>query len=291
MDQKELIIHKKLRFASLQFIFAHRYVLDSAWRDDPIPPWNALIYIIKGRISLTIHNNTSMVTENSIISLTQFQHHNLHIPAGETAEVIICCFKADCENEITGQPESVLKYMNIPNMIKIHNPSAAERLFRELVNTDHAKNPSDIFKRIENTARLMRLLAEISSAEIILPQKNGFDFSDTITFIDRYYCQEKITIDMLAQRLNVSPAHFMREFKKKYGISCKQYIKQKRINHTLDMLRGSDAPISEIARMCMFDSPAYMSELIKRTTGMSPTKYRETFKKTQNGGISRTPPA
>lgn len=276
MTERELIISDKLRFTAVELIFAHRYTLDSSWRDDPIPPWNALIYIIRGSIRLTVHNTAMIADDDCLISLAQFQYHDMYIREGETADVMICCYRADCGSEAEGKTGSALGYIHIPNIIRPEHNECAElkQLFSELVRADSAETASDIFGRVEKMARLIRRIAELSQPEIRQDKRGGFDFSDTLSFIDRYYCQEKLTISKLSARLNVSEAHFMREFKKKYGISCKKYIQLKRINKALEMLRGSDASVSDIAQQCMFDTGSYMSELIKRETGMSPTEYR-----------------
>lgn len=275
MTNEELIIHDKLRFTSVGLVFAHRYVLDSSWRDDPIPPWDALIYIIRGRISLTIHNKTVLANEGSIITLARFRYHEMHVKRGETAEVIICCFSAAFRDEVSGKRESALEYIRVPDVTAAANRAEAERRFSELVSLDKACSASDIFKRSAKTAELLLWLTELSEARIGESAGGGFDFADTLSFIDRYYCEKNITIDMLARRVSVSSAHFMREFRKKYGISCKRYIQLKRINRALEMLVSSKASVSEISQACMFDNSSYMAELIKRETGMSPTEYRK----------------
>ena len=83
-----------------------------------------------------------------------------------------------------------------------------------------------------------------------------------------------ITITELAQRLNLDRTYFSYIFKKKMGISPKEYLLNHRMNTAASLIKNKDISISSVARSVGYSDLYIFSKMFKRHFGVSPTGYR-----------------
>ncbi len=81
-------------------------------------------------------------------------------------------------------------------------------------------------------------------------------------------------VDSLVQGLQTNRTSLFRCFKKRYGLSVKQYIEQVRFERIETLLRNPSVPLSQIARLGGFDDPLYFSRAFKKRHGISPSQMR-----------------
>lgn len=96
--------------------------------------------------------------------------------------------------------------------------------------------------------------------------------TDAKILIDRNF-SENIDLDYIAGKVYLSKFHFLRLFKEAYGVSPHKYLITKRIEASIKLLKSS-ASISEICHRVGFESVQSFSNLFKRHTGMSPSKFK-----------------
>lgn len=90
---------------------------------------------------------------------------------------------------------------------------------------------------------------------------------------------EHITLDILSSRYSYSKYYIHRQFKKVTGITINEYVKKRRIEHSLYYLFANiDANLSEVAEYCGFSSAVYSREF-KKTLNKSPKEWRDIYKK------------
>ena len=87
-----------------------------------------------------------------------------------------------------------------------------------------------------------------------------------------------ITIDDLANELNVSKEHMMRKYKEKYKKTILQDLQEIRIEEGKKFLKHTDLKVIDIAFSVGYNSSQYFSKVFKTFTGLSPNE----FKKMQN---------
>jgi AraC family transcriptional regulator len=121
----------------------------------------------------------------------------------------------------------------------------------------------------------------------LLSQYNGFNVKEhnisgglspfnrrTIKELIDQNSSDKLTIEMLATSINLSPFHFARMFTLSFGESPASYITRVRIERTKALLTGK-APLADISVQTGFSNQSHMSRNFKTQTGMTPARYRQ----------------
>ena len=88
---------------------------------------------------------------------------------------------------------------------------------------------------------------------------------------------EEISIEQMADYLDLSPFHFCHQFKKSVGITPHQYVMQQRVDLAKRMLKRQTIPLSEVAFDCGFSNQSHLGRVFKRYTGTTPKRYRQEF--------------
>ena len=85
----------------------------------------------------------------------------------------------------------------------------------------------------------------------------------------------KITIENIAEDMNISKSQLCREFKKYYDLSPYQYLINRRLSIAETLLLETTVSIREISDLLCFVDAYSFSNLFKKKLGVSPKKYRE----------------
>ena len=93
--------------------------------------------------------------------------------------------------------------------------------------------------------------------------------------VDRAYA-EPLDVAALAREAHVSPAHFSRRFKEAFGESPHRYVLTRRVERAQELLRETDATVTDTCFLVGFQSLGSFSSAFRRVTGMTPTAYRAT---------------
>ena len=136
-------------------------------------------------------------------------------------------------------------------------------LFRELLMTMHRR-------MTENAPRVSGFIQdEIDRARL---------------FFDEHY-NEEISIEQYAVSRNMSTSWFNRSFRSAVGTSPMQYILDVRIRNAQTLLETTDYSVTSIAALVGYENPMYFSRLFRKAKGLSPSKYRKTFREKFMEGI------
>ena len=80
----------------------------------------------------------------------------------------------------------------------------------------------------------------------------------------------RLTIDVLAREVGLSPAHFARAFKETLGRAPHQYLLALRLERARRLIETSQQSLSEIAQRTGFADQAHLTRLFKRAFGTTP---------------------
>lgn len=96
-------------------------------------------------------------------------------------------------------------------------------------------------------------------------------------YLDSNYARD-ITLDELAALAHLNKYYLVHEFTDSYGISPMNYLIEKRIQNSKELLSSTDYSIGEIARLSGFSSQSYFSQSFRRNCGISAGEYRKRIK-------------
>ena len=90
--------------------------------------------------------------------------------------------------------------------------------------------------------------------------------------------REPISMEDILRAQPMARRSLERSFRKTFGCSVVERIRQVRVNEARLLLASTDHPISQIAEKCGFSSYTYMGRVFHAETGMSPRDYRAQFR-------------
>jgi AraC family transcriptional regulator len=85
---------------------------------------------------------------------------------------------------------------------------------------------------------------------------------------------ENVGLEQLAELVGLSPFHFARGFKHSTGLPPHRYQLNLRIARAKALLKGTDAPVTEIALEVGYESSQALARLFRREVGLTPSDYR-----------------
>lgn len=104
--------------------------------------------------------------------------------------------------------------------------------------------------------------------------------------MDRDYAGP-LDVAALARVAHVSPAHFARQFRATFGETPHQYLRRRRVERAMELLRETDCPVTEICLDVGFNSLGTFSRTFAEIVGEPPTIYRARL--AGGGGARRVP--
>jgi AraC family transcriptional regulator len=91
------------------------------------------------------------------------------------------------------------------------------------------------------------------------------------------HLHDELSLAELARTAKLSPHYFATVFRAGTGMSPHRYVIERRIDRARDLLRRHDKTISEIAYAVGFSSQSHLTANFRRTTGMTPRKFRQSL--------------
>jgi transcriptional regulator GlxA family with amidase domain len=95
--------------------------------------------------------------------------------------------------------------------------------------------------------------------------------------------ERKLTVEMLAGRVAMSPRNFARVFTFEMGTTPSRYLLQLRVEAARRLLEQTDKPPAQISAACGFSSTDLMRRGFQRLLGTTPGKYRGHFHRPGTG--------
>ncbi len=130
----------------------------------------------------------------------------------------------------------------------------------------------------EKTRLATRALAALAEKELStrpIPQKNLYSPSVTemLRRADTLISKTQ-SLEAIADEMNMSAKYLGKCFKRELGVSFSQYVSDKRLVRSAELLMRTKLSVLEIALECGFESAEYFTRSFKRRYGVAPTLYR-----------------
>jgi len=88
---------------------------------------------------------------------------------------------------------------------------------------------------------------------------------------------EPLSVQMMAEQMNMSPRNFARVYKQKTGRTPAKGVEVLRLEAARRMLESSSRGVEQIARLCGFGNEERLRTVFQRTLGVAPRDYRKRF--------------
>ncbi|NOU86307.1 helix-turn-helix domain-containing protein [Paenibacillus sp. LMG 31460] len=104
--------------------------------------------------------------------------------------------------------------------------------------------------------------------------KGNHHITRVIDIIGRNYCQD-ISLNSVAEELNLNPAYISRLFKQITGQPFVDVLKKVRIERSKELLVQSDLKINEISKQVGYSNSYYFIKVFKDMMGLTPGEYKK----------------
>lgn len=124
---------------------------------------------------------------------------------------------------------------------------------------------------------LNRLAALISDKNTV--SESGY-VGQALQYIEEHYAED-ISLDLVAEKIGISPFYLSRLFKAERGESFVEYLTSVRMKNAVRLARETRLSIREIATRTGYASPTYFCRVFKKYTGSTIGDLRERIRKKQ----------
>ncbi|HEY0828006.1 MAG TPA: helix-turn-helix domain-containing protein, partial [Bacilli bacterium] len=94
-------------------------------------------------------------------------------------------------------------------------------------------------------------------------------------YIHEHYHSMDLSLQQVAQNVNVSQGHLSTVFSNETGHTFIEYVTNTRIKKAMELLKTTSVKSYEIAYLVGYNDAHYFSNLFKKVTGMTTTNYRK----------------
>lgn len=279
-NERYLMMESDIKSLSFQLESITKSKYDSDWHSTlHTHPFTELFYVVDGKGEFSIQGQRFPVKANDFVIINpQVEHTELSSP-DEPLEYIVLGINGLSFSNLTpvsegGHPFSffnlrdeqkdILRYLNA--MVQ---EATSQSMSYELV----CHNLLEIL--------LIKILRhQHFDLEVGKQSKATKDISFIKHYLETYY-HESIQLEDLASMTHLSRFYISHSFKKEIGMSPMEYLIDIRIKESKILLRTTNYSISQVADIVGFTTPTYFSKQFRKSTGISPTDYREQYQGVQ----------
>ncbi len=126
-------------------------------------------------------------------------------------------------------------------------------------------------------SRVIFLLAENCVHHIEAPSERELRDAERIKqMVDfiRYHRKELITTEEIAASASISVSECLRCFRRMMNLTPKEYLRQHRVRHAVQLLTQTNFSIARIGEECGFEDMSYFARVFRTEKGCTPSEYR-----------------
>jgi two-component system, response regulator YesN len=119
-----------------------------------------------------------------------------------------------------------------------------------------------------------------------LQERKSTKYDDLVTrivdIVNQKYPDQNLSIESIADSINMSPAYLGRLFRKLANKSVIDYINEVRIEKAKELLLKTGCPINEIVGQIGYTNCQYFYKVFKKLHGVTPNEFRQSAARTEN---------
>lgn len=238
-----------------------------------------LLFIVEGQVELCVNGNVYTADSGSIVIFSRYENHSVKILSqsykryilrvspqfnGEESQVYSLLSNRPAGfNNILNVKDSIDEYESLFSMIlKEYNSddSLSEEMKQALIN--------QLLIMLYRASPKNADYFEDQSLNLVLKLQKEFETNYSLNY----------SLAQLAKKYNLSISSLSHQFKKITGMSVMNYLLSCRIASAKNFLAKTDLSIGEITELCGFSDNSNFSRTFKNLNGISPTKFRNSYK-------------
>lgn len=152
-------------------------------------------------------------------------------------------------------------------------------------------NAYDVFNIAEydSVTELAQKIASFSeNIQQYMAKQNEYQAVDMVRQCEEYMRENisnvQFSLSSCAERFDIAQQTLRRKFKEATGQTLSSYMTALRIDHAKQLLTTTDMDINEVCEQCGYLDLSSFIRLFKSETGVSPGKYRETYRQGNPSG-------
>lgn len=251
----------------------------------------ALHYLVTGQKlrSSSIHYQTHQMAEEKQNCQTNYKLKNyraesvilqsVHEGVGDMSAIIARAEAASKLVPYTGNTLTDMKLMSIILAAQCARASVESGISVELGYT-MAENYIREIWQMKNSGSIVAFNHSVIQgfAEKVRDIRLGKKYSPVIRSCIEYieqHADEKLSIEILADRLGYTKYYLSRRFKTEVGTGINEYIRITKIELAKVLLSSTQDSVETIAEKLNISSSTYLADIFREITGMTATQYRE----------------
>lgn len=233
-----------------------------------------LVLVCEGRIGVTADADSFVLDTGCAILHPPMEFHSLR-GIGSPAKIIIFSFAADNMPQFdhfrfTIDEENLRRAERALTLFRANTPAVNEEI------GDVPESKERIVQRALCELEILLLTLTEPSGNVQYDASAGArNYRRALSVIEEHLT-EPLDTATLARLAHMSPSLLKKTFSRYAGVGVMEYIRTRKINHAIPLLRAGGS-VKEIAADLGFTDAGYFSTVFRRVTGHSPTYYRKNY--------------
>lgn len=242
---------------------------------DRLMKHSTILVITTGEAEILIGNQPYQVQRFSIFHIGKSQ--TLHIKAKGTINYFMISYKGDVIYTDTYMQHLFMQYQPFQTNFSCI-PADTLSIHLLLQDMYNKWKTGSIQAHLSIKVSFYKLVYSIFQ-ELIDGQGKPYemDKAEVARLYIEQHIHEPITIQLLADSLEISTRHLLRIFKERYGIGPQIYLQQLRIERAKQYLLSNQYGIREVAISLGYEDEYYFSRAFKKETNMAPSIFRRKY--------------
>lgn len=270
------------------------FLFDTSLIPLPVPQhWHhyvEIIYVLEGNIKVNSNEKEFCISKDDMFLFHQGDVHAFFSTSDKPAKFIVIKFdvgRLSIRSTYTPRFAYLLKSVrgeaadlayfkakdNLPRNLKARFLTLCREMNDKQIGYD-VRVHSEISTIMVEMLRMWELRGVSLDVTDVVINKDEITLQAILEYMDSHLT-EKITVDSLAKRCNMSYSHFAKRFKQIFGRSCKEQLELLRIEKAEELLKMSDHSLDEISQELCFSDCSHFIRTFKKWKGLTPGRYRK----------------
>jgi len=173
----------------------------------------------------------------------------------------------ECKKALNGNKKEFIQEYIFQNMVHICTAQKDKKLENQIKREvfDSETYEETIVVWLDFLNKVMEKRKEL--------EKYSNDILMALEYMRSHY-MDKISLEQMAEYLEISQGHFSRMFKQQVGIPFIKYLNQYRVDKAEELLKNTNLKVYEVAEQVGIPDYIYFTQVFRNLTGKSPTDVR-----------------